>query len=121
MSDNKQAFIELIDKILEQNPKALDEKAMDFYTKFKAASASDKPKFTENGKAVLQYMRENKDLYSNLFQAKVVGEGMGITSRKVSGACGKLVKDGYLEKFGENPVSYSLTLLGETVSLEEDK
>lgn len=120
MSENKRAFIDFIDNLLKQNPNALDEKALDFYTKFKAVETSNQSQFTENGKAVLLYMRENKEKYSNLFQSKVVGEGMGITSRKVSGACGKLVKDGFLEKYGNNPVSYSLTLLGETVSLEEE-
>lgn len=118
--NNKKAFIEFIDRLLEQNPNALDEEAMDFYVKFKAISETNKPLFTESGKAILRYMRENKENYSNMFQAKSLGEGMGTTSKKVSGAMRKLVTDGFLEKIGENPVTYSLTKLGESVSLDEE-
>ena len=55
-----------------------------------------------------------------MFQAKSLGKGMGTTSKKVSGAMRKLVTDGFLEKIGENPVTYSLTKLGESVSLDEE-
>ena len=79
MAQNKKAFIEFIDKLLEQNPNALNEEAMDFYVKFKALSETNKPLFTESGKAILRYMRENKENYSNMFQAKSLGEGMGTT------------------------------------------
>ena len=62
-------------------------------------------------------MQENKDTYNNIFKAKEIGEGMGITSRTAGGAMRKLVTDGYLEKMGENPVSYSLTDLGISIDL----
>ena len=78
---------------------------------------SSKPKFTENGKLVLQYMKDNKDNYNNLFKAKEIGEGLGISSRTASGAMRKLVTDGYIEKIGESPVVYSLTVAGIEVDL----
>ena len=64
---------------------------------------------TESGEKVLTWMLENEKEYSNIFSAKVIGEGLFTSSRVVSGAMRKLVTDGYVEKAGQNPVSYSLT------------
>ena len=86
--------------------------ALDFWNGLNATGDSGKPKFTENGKLVLKYMQENKDNYNNLFKAKEIGEGLGISSRTASGAMRKLVTDGYVEKIGESPVVYSLTTIG---------
>lgn len=64
---------------------------------------------TESGEKVLTWMLENEKEYSNVFSAKAIGEGLFTSSRVVSGAMRKLVTDGYVEKTGQNPVSYSLT------------
>ena len=64
---------------------------------------------TESGEKVLTWMLENEKAYSNVFSAKTIGEGLFTSSRMVSGAMRKLVADGYVEKNGQNPVSYSLT------------
>ena len=82
------------------------------------AEKEEKSKFTDTGKIVLSYIRENKEVHNNLFTAKDIAEQISLTSRSVSGAARKLVNDGYLEKMGENPVVYSLTELGETTSLD---
>ena len=82
--------------------------ALDFWNGLNASDDVNKPKFTENGILVLSYMQENKENYNNLFKAKDIGEGLGISSRTVSGAMRKLVTDGYVEKIGESPVVYSL-------------
>jgi len=91
--------------------------AIDFWNGLNASSDTGKPKFTENGKLVLQYMKDNKDNYNNLFKAKEIGEGLGISSRTASGAMRKLVTDGYIEKIGDTPVIYSLTDIGTEVDL----
>ena len=65
-------------------------------------------------------MQDNKELRNNIFNAKDVGEGLGVTSRTASGAMRKLVTDGYVEKIGTNPVIYSLTTSGVTVNVEEE-
>ena len=120
----KECFISEIEDIIEgvrkttgENP--LSENALTYFEALKGGSDKEKPAFTENGKLVLQFCKDNKDNYNNLFKAKEIGEGMGLTSRTVSGAMRKLVTDGYLEKMGENPVVYSLTDFGENVNLEE--
>lgn len=94
--------------------------ALDYWNGLQATGDEGKVKFTENGKLVLKYMQENKEAYNNLFKAKDIGEGMGISSRTVSGTMRKLVNDGYCEKIGENPIVYSLTNKGIEVNLEAE-
>ena len=57
-------------------------------------------------------MRDNKDQYNNVFKAKEIGEGLGISSRTASGSMRKLVSDGFIEKIGSEPVIYAVTLAG---------
>lgn len=115
----KEKFIDEITKLLEDSPKKyLSEDALDFWNGLQMTGDSGKPKFTENGKLVLQYMKDNKDAYNNLFKAKDIGEGMGISSRTASGAMRKLVSDGYAEKIGQDPTIYALTDLGILVTIE---
>lgn len=44
---------------------------------------------------------------------------MEISSRKVSGSIRKLVSDGFVEKFGSNPVVYTLTEKGKNFDIEK--
>jgi DNA-binding MarR family transcriptional regulator len=115
----KEKFINEIKVLIEQALscqempfEGLSSDALDFWNGLQVSGDNGKPKFTENGKLVLAYMRENKDQYNNLFKAKELGEGLSISSRTASGAMRKLVTDGYAEKIGESPVVYALTELG---------
>ena len=63
---------------------------------------------TENGQKILSFMQENKEKYNNLFKAKDIGEGLDISSKAVSGSMRTLVKDGYINKVGKEPVIYEL-------------
>lgn len=114
----KEKFIEEIFKLMQDAPeKFLSSDALDFWNGLQISGDNSKPKFTENGKLVLQYIKDNKDNYNNLFKAKEIGEGLGISSRTASGAMRKLVTDGYIEKVGSDPVVYSLTSSGIEVDL----
>jgi DNA-binding MarR family transcriptional regulator len=93
--------------------------ALDFWNGLNVTGDSEKPAFTENGRLVLEYIQKNKDTYNNLFKAKDIGEGLGISSRTASGAMRKLVTDLYLEKVGTNPTIYSLTQKGTEVRFED--
>ena len=116
----KEKFIEEITKLLQDNPENfLSPDALDFWNGLNASGDTDRPAFTENGKLVLGYMQTNKDTYNNLFKAKDIGEGLGISSRTASGAARKLVTDGYIEKVGKDPVVYSLTQKGIETTFEE--
>lgn len=106
----KEAFITEIEKGLKTFE--LSEDAMTYFLALKNSGDKDKPAFTENGRLVLQYMQENKENYSNIFTAKEIGGGLNVSSKTASGAMRKLVNDGYIEKIGENPVTYSITAKG---------
>ena len=93
--------------------------ALDYWNGLNATGDKEKPAFTPNGIIVLKYMQDNKETYNNLFKAKEIGEGLGISSRTASGAMRKLVSDGYAEKIGENPVVYSLTEKGISATPDE--
>lgn len=122
----KEAFIKIVkieifdraDIYMENYPDIFSE-AVDFFNGLSMENDNTKNKFTPNGKLVLDYIQKNKDTYNNLFKAKDIGEGLGISSRTASGAMRKLVTDGWLEKVGQNPTVYSLTQKGIEVNLEE--
>ena len=114
----KEQFIKEVGELIKDKPLSAD--AMDYFNGLQVTGDSGKPKFTKNGKLVLQYMKDNKDQYNNLFKAKEIGEGLGISSRTASGAMRKLVTDGYIEKIGDSPVVYSLTDGGIVVNLIEE-
>ena len=106
----KELFITEVENLLSETGKTLSDEAMTYLEALKATGGeTEKPKFTENGKLVLQFMQANKDSFGNMFSAAKTGEAMGISSKTVSGACRKLVTDGYLEKIGTSPVIYTLS------------
>jgi DNA-binding MarR family transcriptional regulator len=118
----KEAFInEVIAWTGDAPEKVFTPDALDFWNGLQISGDSGRPQFTENGMLVLDYMQKEKETYNNLFKAKEIGEGLGISSRTASGAMRKLVSDGYVEKVGENPVVYSLTTLGTEANLNEEE
>ena len=122
----KEAFLKIVkneifdrpDIYIENYPDIFSD-AFDYFNGLSIGKDTEKPKFTDNGKLILTYMQNNKDMYNNLFKAKDIGEGMGISSRTVSGSIRKLVTDNYVEKIGENPTIYAITELGINVNHNE--
>ena len=115
----KEAFMTIVGKeiferadIYAENYPDIYEDARIYFESLQSTKEENKPKFTDNGKLILSFMRENVETYNNLFKAKDMGEGIGISSRSVSGSVRKLAADGYVEKLGENPIVYALTELG---------
>ena len=118
----KEAFINEVIALTGDAPeKVFTSDALDFWNGLQISGDSGRPQFTENGRLVLDYMQKEKETYNNLFKAKEIGEGLGISSRTASGAMRKLVTDGYVEKVGENPVVYSLTKLGAEANPNEEE
>lgn len=118
----KEAFINEVIALTGDAPeKVFTPDALDFWNGLQISGDSGRPQFTENGRLVLDYMQKEKTAYNNLFKAKEIGEGLGISSRTASGAMRKLVTDGYVEKVGENPVVYSLTTLGTEANPNEEE
>lgn len=82
--------------------------------KSQSLSLKEKPLFTESGLQILEYLQS---VGTNKMKASDIAQGMGVSSRKVSGAIRKLVTDDFVEKFGSNPVIYSLTDKGKNFDL----
>ena len=61
---------------------------------------------TKKGQEILDWLSEH-DVGKPL-SAKEIAEGMGLTSRSVSGSLRALVTSGYVSKDGKDPVKYSL-------------
>ena len=70
------------------------------------------------GKTILKYMQDNCEKYNNIYKAKDIGDGLGVSGRSVSGSIKKLITDGYVEKLGANPVSYGITAAGKEYVLD---
>lgn len=124
MASKKESFMNEISSIIQNQTgqkmeDILSPDALDFWNGLQMTGDGGRPRFTSNGKIVLEYMQNNKDPYNNLFKAKDIGEQLGISSRTVSGGMRKLVTDGYVEKLGENPVIYSVTIEGLNIDLDQ--
>lgn len=114
----KEKFIEEVENLMFEAHKNLSEEAMIYFEALKGQTDAEKPAFTENGKAILKYFQANPDI--KIHTAKSVGEGMGISSKTVSGAMRKLSSDGYVEKLGNSPAAYSITEKGLNITFEEE-
>ena len=111
----RQKFIEEIDNLLlrlsdllDTDEPILSDDAAAYFIELKSGKAST-GEMTESGLKIIAWMQNNCNMYSNIFSAKIIGEGLFMNSRAVSGAMRKLISDGYVSKTGSNPVSYSLT------------
>jgi hypothetical protein len=108
----KQEFIEYVEAVIrgQEEPLEMTENVRLYWEAFKGKEEAEKPLFTDNGKLILQHMKDNTNI--PMWKAKDVAEGLFISSRAVSGAMRKLVTDGYVEKVGQDPVVYTLTEKG---------
>lgn len=114
---NKQEFIQFVEMVVENYGKEMPEGAQRYFDAMKSAPEKEKPMFTDGGKQILKYMQETYTEGENV-TAKVIAEGMGISSRSVSGAIRKLVTDGFIEKVSTDPVVYALTSKGVEVVID---
>lgn len=122
MNMKKKEFLDFFDYLVQncKEPVVLPDGVKEFYNFLLDDTTSnvDKPLLTESGLQILEYLQNNKG--KNL-KAKDIAEGMNISSRKVSGAIRKLVTDNFVDKFGKNPVIYSLTEKGKDFDIESYK
>ena len=97
----------------DENARELEE-----FLRAQGASTASRPAFTEIGLEILSYMQGGHEKNN---KAKDIAEGMEMSSKKISGAMRKLVTDGYVEKYGQSPVIYSLTEKGTSFDIENYK
>ena len=68
----------------------------------KSEEEVEKPLFTDSGKQILQWMRDNQDQV--MVKSRDIAEGLFISSRAISGSMRKLVSDGFVEDADGNKV-----------------
>jgi DNA-binding MarR family transcriptional regulator len=107
----KEQFIDAIEKLINDVPdffanyESEGAAALEYFNSLKEGKSTT---ITENGQRILSYMQDNYNKYNNIFKAKDIGEGLGISSRSVTGSIRGLVNLGLVTKEGKNPVMYSL-------------
>ena len=112
----KQSFINYVQSLIETNSTVLmSEYARSYWEAFKLIEDNEKPLFTDNGKIVIQYMKDHPEVEH--WKAKDLAEASGTSSRTVSGAMRKLVTDGFVEKIGQDPTIYKITYQGSTIEI----
>jgi predicted transcriptional regulator len=115
-----ESFLDYFDAINEGYGATIPAEAAEFLESLRQQleKEKNKPLFTETGIQILEYLQS---CGSEKLKAKDIADGMEISSRKVSGSMRKLVSDGYVEKYGSNPVSYALSEQGKNFDIESYK
>ena len=111
----KEEFIKYVEEMMENSSVVMNEYAQKYWEALKVETSSDKPILTDDGKNILQYLREH--LETTLWKSREIAEGLEISSRKVSGSMRKLVSDGFIEKIGKDPAIYTLTDNGKNIEI----
>jgi predicted transcriptional regulator len=110
----KQEFIDFLNALMEAAPEVAEQHMTEgvkaYLSILKDNEIIDKPILTDNGKIILKYLQENQNVVT--WKAKDVADGLGISSRGVSGTFRKLVTHGFVEKLGKDPAIYTLTEKG---------
>lgn len=113
-------YLKIFEQIIADYEIDLDEDVEELRSFLAALDTKENNKlsFSEVGLQIFEYMRDGHEKNN---KAKDIAEGMGLPSKKISGAMRKLVSDGYVEKFGSNPVIYSLSEKGKNFDIENYK
>ena len=111
----QEEFINYVENLMNGEKPEMTENVKLYWEAFKGQEEVDKPLFTDNGKLILQCMKDHTE--TPMWKSRDIAEVLFISSRAVSGAMRKLVSDGYVEKIGKDPVAYSITEKGKSFSL----
>ena len=115
----KEEFLRFIDNLISHNEdyakSIMTENVKAYLEILRTGGDSTKPEITDNGKVVLKYMQDNN---IKMAKAKDIAEGMGLSSRAISGTLRKLVNDGFAEKIGKDPVIYTLSEKGKNYIID---
>lgn len=114
----KSKFIECVEDALfsKVDLNDLDPDIVDYWNALKGASDVEKPMFTDNGKLIIEYLK-NLPEGTPAMKSRDIAEALFISSRTVSGAMRKLVTDGFVEKIGDSPVLYLITEKGKNIEI----
>ena len=118
----KQEFLDFLHELMKAAPDVVEAKMTDSiknYIETLSGTVENKIVVTDNGKIILDYMKNKTDML--MLKAKDIADGLGISSRQVSGALRKLVTDGFVEKVSQDPVIYTLTEKGHNFVIKEEE
>lgn len=110
----KSEFVKYVEELINETNIEMNEEAKIYWESFRTVEDKEKPAFTDNGKLILQCLKDHPDV--NKWKAKDIAETLFVSSRTVSGAIRKLVTDGYVEKIGQEPSVYMITEKGKNVN-----
>lgn len=116
-------FLNFFDYLVGQSGISRDvipKEVLEYYEALKTqqGASKEKPILTETGAEILRYLQNNNIQNA---KAKEIADGMGVSSKKVSGSMRKLALDGFVEKIGANPVVYALTDKGKSFNIQDYK
>lgn len=114
----KKDFIEFVEELF-NDLEDVPENVMKYFETLKNGSKKSNRKLTDNGKLIMKYMQNNP--IDEPMSAKELGEALAVSSRSVSGGMRKLVECGYIEKIGQNPVTYKITEEGMNLNINEEE
>lgn len=110
----KEKFIEFVKDLINSDIiNNIDQDVLDYFETLQ--EVEEKPLFTDNGKIILAYLQTVPE---NSLKAKDIAENLGVSARTVSGAMRKLVSDGFVEKMGKDPISYTITNKGKEITID---
>ena len=116
----KQEFLNYVNEMINNYPEnKMNDEAYDFWLALNANNEKEKPKFTDNGKLILNFLQTHQEKTN--WKSKDIGEELFVSSRTVAGSIRKLVTDGYVEKLGESPALYSITEKGKMINLNDNE
>lgn len=104
---SKEVFIATVQKLFDANDD-IPQEAIEFFEDYKKCKKEPK-EMTEKGATILGYMQNEAVARNNVFTSTIISEAIGMTARSVSGSMRKLITGEYVEKIGQNPVSYAIT------------
>ena len=116
----KEEFINFVKEVMDHanvDATFMSENARFYWEALQESEEIEKPKFTDNGKIILKFLKDHSDI--KMWKSKDIAEELFIGSKTVSGAMRKLVTDGYVEKTGKDPIIYSITENGLNINIEE--
>lgn len=123
----KDIFIKIVDYEVFSNDfrkrllNVFSEEEMDIAEKYWQSFIKDEEtsvKITESGKKILLFMQENGETMNNVFTSKEIAEAFFTSGRSIAGSMRKLVSDKFVSKEGKDPIRYSLTEAGRSLSLK---
>jgi DNA-binding MarR family transcriptional regulator len=114
----RKEFLDFIDQLMKHDQKYTDSIITDDikeYLKILYTNEENVSDLTDSGKVILKYMQDND---VKIGKAKDIANGLGVSSRTVSGSLRKLVADGFVEKVSKDPVVYAITDKGKNYKID---